>query len=197
MPTSAPPNPGIQLTALRAAADTDVRHTMRTAGICATLLLVALIAACARAVDDGGLRVEGAGPSVGQDGHTTEAIGLETVAGVVPLLAAGCVLPCSTTETFTTSADAQTQIIVRLYRGAVGPAVGGEGHWGISDRRLRVWPTRRAGDRVNRHRNWTRPCAHSSRRPFKGRLSNHVRARGLNRERSGTAREARGVGMLA
>jgi len=126
LPTSAPPNPGIQLTALRAAADTDVRHTMRTAGICATLLLVALIAACARAVDDGGLRVEGAGPSVGQDGHTTEAIGLETVAGVVPLLAAGCVLPCSTTETFTTSADAQTQIIVRLYRGAVGPAVGGK-----------------------------------------------------------------------
>ena len=95
---------------------------MRTAGICATVLLGVLIAACARAVDDGGLRIPGAGPSAGENGHTTEAIGLETVAGVVPLLAAGCVLPCSTTETFTTSAEAQTQVTVRLYRGAVGPA---------------------------------------------------------------------------
>jgi len=104
-----------------------VRHAMRTAGIWATLLLATLITGFAWAVEDGGLRVEGAGPSVGQDGHTIEAIGLETLAGVVPLLPAGCVLPCSTTETFTTSADAQTQIAIRLYRGATGPAaVGGE-----------------------------------------------------------------------
>jgi molecular chaperone DnaK (HSP70) len=98
---------------------------MRTRAIWAPTLLTALVAACAWAVDDGGLRVEGAGPRVGRDGHTTETIGLETVAGVVPLLAAGCALPCSTTETFTTSADAQTHITIRLYRGAIGPTASG------------------------------------------------------------------------
>src|SRR5437899_1422633 len=103
------------------AAHRGVRHTMRTRAIWAPALLTALVAACAWAVDDGGFRVEGAGPGVGPDGHSIETIGLETVAGVVPLLEAGCALPCSTTETFTTLADAQTQIAIRLHRGAIGP----------------------------------------------------------------------------
>ena len=62
--------------------------------------------------------VRGAAPRTRSDGRTTEAIGLETIGGVfTALLPAGCTVPCSTTETFTTAADQQTQLSVTLYRG--------------------------------------------------------------------------------
>ena len=94
---------------------------MRAVGICATLLLASLFMACAQAADDGSLRIEARVRVSDRMGVRQRRIGLETIAGVVPLLAAGCALPCSTTDTFTTSADAQTQITIRLHRGRLVP----------------------------------------------------------------------------
>jgi molecular chaperone DnaK (HSP70) len=55
---------------------------------------------------------------MGQDGKTTEAIGMESLGGfLTPLLKPHCAAPCSTTEIFTTGGDGQTQIAIKLYRG--------------------------------------------------------------------------------
>ena len=52
-----------------------------------------------------------------------EAVGLETLGGILtPLLQVGCKLPCEIKETFSTAADKQDQITIRLFRG-VGPTV--------------------------------------------------------------------------
>jgi molecular chaperone DnaK (HSP70) len=53
----------------------------------------------------------------------TEAIGLETLGGVLtPILKAGCALPCEVTSTFTTAPDKQTEIKISLFRGSGGLA---------------------------------------------------------------------------
>jgi hypothetical protein len=60
----------------------------------------------------------GGGPKTGQDGRTTEAIGVETLGGAfTPLLSKHWAVPCSTTDIFTTAADGQTQLTIKLYRG--------------------------------------------------------------------------------
>jgi molecular chaperone DnaK len=80
---------------------------------CALLLL-----ACTARADDPRLVVRGAGPGTDPDGRTAEAVGMETLGGFfTPLLKRHCAVPCSTTEIFTTAADGQTAIAVRLYRG--------------------------------------------------------------------------------
>ncbi len=48
----------------------------------------------------------------------TEDVGLETLGGVfTPVLSAGCALPCSRTESFSTAVDGQLHIDIRPYRG--------------------------------------------------------------------------------
>jgi len=45
-------------------------------------------------------------------------VGIETLGGVfTPMLAAGCPMPCSIPQVFSTAEDNQTQIQVLLYRG--------------------------------------------------------------------------------
>jgi molecular chaperone DnaK len=74
--------------------------------------------ACTSGADGPDLLVSGGGPGAGPDGKTTEAIGMETLGGFfTPLLERHCTVPCSTTETFTTAAEGQTQIAITLYRG--------------------------------------------------------------------------------
>jgi molecular chaperone DnaK len=48
-----------------------------------------------------------------------ETVGLETLGGVLtPLLQVGCKIPCATTQVFSTAADNQEQISIRLFRGS-------------------------------------------------------------------------------
>ena len=47
-----------------------------------------------------------------------QAVGLETLGGVLtPLLHVGCKVPCESKEVFSTAADDQEQISIRLFRG--------------------------------------------------------------------------------
>jgi molecular chaperone DnaK len=87
---------------------------MRFSSLAGVILLVA----CTSGADDTLLVIPGAGPSTGQDGTTTEGIGMETLGGLfTPLLKKNCAAPCSTTEIFTTAGDGQTHIAIKLYRG--------------------------------------------------------------------------------
>ena len=53
-----------------------------------------------------------------------EPVGLETLGGVLtPLLKPGCVIPCASTEVFSTASDNQDQITIRLFRGNASMAV--------------------------------------------------------------------------
>jgi molecular chaperone DnaK (HSP70) len=77
-----------------------------------------LLLACTAGADESTLVVRGGGPKTGQDGRTTEAIGVETLGGAfTPLLSKHWAVPCSTTDIFTTAADGQTQLTIKLYRG--------------------------------------------------------------------------------
>lgn len=78
------------------------------------------IAACVTGRGPTWTVVESDSPAVpaGADA-VVESIGIETLGGVfTPLLAQGCALPCSTTETFSTAADNQESISLSLFRGA-------------------------------------------------------------------------------
>lgn len=49
---------------------------------------------------------------------TRESLGIETLGGVfTPLISSGTRIPCAISEVFTTAANKQTEISVRLYRG--------------------------------------------------------------------------------
>jgi molecular chaperone DnaK (HSP70) len=53
-----------------------------------------------------------------EGGRLVQDIGIETLGGVfTPLLARGLPTPCEVTETFSTAADNQDQVQVRLFRG--------------------------------------------------------------------------------
>lgn len=65
-----------------------------------------------------GIIVESRTPIVGTSGTTIEALGIETLGGIfTPLIQPGVAVPCSVTETFSTAADGQTEVIVSLFRG--------------------------------------------------------------------------------
>ncbi len=58
-------------------------------------------------------------------GELVEGVGIETLGGVfTPILEAGCRLPCSRTETFSTAADGQTEIQLSLFRSSGAKLVG-------------------------------------------------------------------------
>lgn len=81
------------------------------------VLAVALVAASTGSPESDSLTVEARSPAVA-NGHLVEDIGIETLGGVfTPLLARPHTVPCDVTETFSTAADNQTEIEIRLFRG--------------------------------------------------------------------------------
>ncbi len=64
------------------------------------------------------LVLENESPIVGANQVTLEALGVETVGGVLaPLIQAGTKVPCSVSKVFTTAVDDQSQITVTVFRG--------------------------------------------------------------------------------
>ena len=81
------------------------------------LVILALAAAAGCRSSAAALELEKQSPAVA-NGHLVEDIGIETLGGVfTPLLARGQAVPCEITETFSTAADNQEHIEVRLFRG--------------------------------------------------------------------------------
>jgi molecular chaperone DnaK len=83
------------------------------------LLFVALVATfsgCAKH-EPASVVVEEHSPVVAH-GVTVESLGIETLGGVfTPLIKVGVSAPCRVAEVFSTAADGQAQIMVKLYRG--------------------------------------------------------------------------------
>lgn len=85
----------------------------------ATAALSLLVLGCQQKTTLAPTLVENATPIVGADQKTTEALGIETSGGVfTPLINAGTTVPCEITETFTTSDEGQTQIVITILRSA-------------------------------------------------------------------------------
>jgi molecular chaperone DnaK len=83
-------------------------------GCLCLLLAIAMVMGCS---SPSVLEVEKRTPAV-EHGQLVEDIGLETLGGVfTPLLPRGQSVPCEVTETFSTAADNQEQVEVRLFRG--------------------------------------------------------------------------------
>jgi molecular chaperone DnaK (HSP70) len=62
--------------------------------------------------------VEATSPVVGANSQLSQSVGIETLGGVfTPLLLEGSAVPCKVSKIFSTAADNQTQITVKLYRG--------------------------------------------------------------------------------
>lgn len=67
-----------------------------------------------------GFLIENNSPAVNQEGVLIESIGIETLGGVfTPLIKFGKKQPVSVSKIFSTAADNQNQIILRIYRGNV------------------------------------------------------------------------------
>jgi molecular chaperone DnaK (HSP70) len=63
------------------------------------------------------LVLERSTPAVGSDGILVMDIGIETFGGAfTPILKTGEATPCTRSETFSTSTDEQSAVLVRLYR---------------------------------------------------------------------------------
>lgn len=83
-------------------------------------LAVASVSGCRRA--HVGVEVERRSPAIA-GGQLAEDIGIETLGGVfTPLLDRGRPVPCDVTETFSTAADNQDNVQIRLFRGAAALA---------------------------------------------------------------------------
>ena len=79
------------------------------------LLALAVAASCRSPAAT--LELERQTPAVAR-GQLVEDLGIETLGGVfTPLLTSGRTLPCEITETFSTAADNQEHVEVRLFRG--------------------------------------------------------------------------------
>jgi molecular chaperone DnaK len=92
----------------------------------ASMMAVLLVGGCFPASSDPqSTMVESRSPAIGENGAMQQAVGLETLGGMLtPLLQVGCKLPCESREVFSTAADKQDQITIRLFRGG-GPTVAG------------------------------------------------------------------------
>ena len=76
------------------------------------------VASMALAADGTPIVIELRSPAVGVDGRLVESVGIETLGGVfTPLLELGCLLPCTSSQVFSTAADRQSQITISLFRG--------------------------------------------------------------------------------
>ena len=88
--------------------------TSRARHICLILAVAAAAACRSPAVV---LELEKRTPAADQ-GRLIEDLGIETLGGLfTPLLTSGQTLPCEITETFSTAADSQDHVEVRLLRG--------------------------------------------------------------------------------
>jgi molecular chaperone DnaK (HSP70) len=82
----------------------------------ASLAIAAVLLGCS--ISPQGYLVEARSPALGSDGRLVENVGIETLGGVfTPILSVGCLAPCSTSQTFSTAEDNQTQIKIFVYRG--------------------------------------------------------------------------------
>src|SRR5262245_50601400 len=82
--------------------------------VCLVLAIVAAAACCSPAAT---LELEKQSPAAAQ-GRLIEDLGIETLGGVfTPVLTSGQTLPCEITKTFSTAADNQELVEVRLFRG--------------------------------------------------------------------------------
>ena len=80
-------------------------------------LIVAVTAVPACRSSTSALELEKESPATSQ-GRLIQDLGIETLGGVfTPLLMSGQTLPCEITETFSTAADNQEHVEVRLFRG--------------------------------------------------------------------------------
>ncbi|WP_175489146.1 Hsp70 family protein [Lysobacter sp. cf310] len=80
-------------------------------------LLALCFAGCAH-TDSVSILVAPASTTLIEGKALRESVGIETLGGVfTPLLAKGCEIPCSRSQTFSTAEDGQGQISVHLYRG--------------------------------------------------------------------------------
>ena len=83
----------------------------------AVFVIVALAAASAGGATTDSLKVEARSSAVA-NGRLVEDIGIETLGGVfTPLLERRRAVPCEVTQTFSTAADNQAEIEIRLFRG--------------------------------------------------------------------------------
>ena len=91
---------------------TSIRHKL------VALLVVLAVTGCAPSLDHPSTIVESNSPAIGANGALEEAVGLETLGGVLTqLLNVGCSIPCVKTEIFSTAADSQERISIRLFHG--------------------------------------------------------------------------------
>jgi molecular chaperone DnaK (HSP70) len=82
------------------------------------LVALAVIGCSLSSLDYPSTIVESNSPAIGSSGVLEEAVGLETLGGVLTrLLNVGCRIPCASTETFSTASDNQERISIRLFRG--------------------------------------------------------------------------------
>lgn len=82
-------------------------------------LVLAILNACAQqATDTQPFVVESPSPVVAGSSNLRENVGLETLGGVfTPLLPQGCSIPCHQSFVFSSAADDQPKIELRLFRG--------------------------------------------------------------------------------
>ena len=92
---------------------TSIRHKL------VTLSVLFAVTSCSNPyLDHPSTIVELNSPAIGSNGFLEEAVGLETVGGILSrLLNVGCKIPCASTETFSTASDNQKRISTRLFRG--------------------------------------------------------------------------------
>ncbi len=87
-------------------------------GFAALAVFVVLSSCRERNVSAATISAEVPSPIIGADGTLSAALGLETLGGhFTPLIARGTAVPAEVTETFSTAAAQQRQIMVTLFRG--------------------------------------------------------------------------------
>jgi molecular chaperone DnaK len=95
----------------------EIRAAGRFLSKLAPLFLALLALSCGIVRSSASVTLESKAPIVA-GGRLTEAIGIETLGGVFsPLLPTGTRVPMRSTEMFSTGADDQREIKVRVYRG--------------------------------------------------------------------------------
>jgi molecular chaperone DnaK (HSP70) len=84
------------------------------------LIVLVIVNACARmAVDPAPFVVESPSPAVAGANTLQENVSIETLGGVLtPLLKQGCTIPCRQSFVFSTAADGESEIKIRLFRGS-------------------------------------------------------------------------------
>ena len=84
----------------------------------AIVVAMLVLCACTAQSPAASIVVEEQSPAAGVEGKLAQAVGIETLGSVfTPLLQAGCALPCSISQVFSTAEDNQPHIDIRPFRG--------------------------------------------------------------------------------